>query len=353
MAATTWQAARVSRGEVGDAVRRVQIADLAGDRLTWPQGPTRTVTVLDLEDYAALDHHVVASAREALLGRPADLVVGTSRAPLSSGTASLLDALALTCAPGGPGTTWVDRPVEEVLAGISHAPVAAAVLVAHLRATADCPVGSALAAESAAYSVLQSAPEFRRWLARRPASVGDATPVRVERSGDVLHLTLDGAARHNAFGAGTRDELLEALHLAAVDPTITTVELRGAGSTFCSGGDLAEFGTAPDPATAHLLRVQHSPALAVHRLRDRVRPVLHGACIGAGIEIPSFADRVVARDGTWFRLPELAMGLIPGAGGTVGITRRIGRWRCAWMALTGLPVDLDTALTWGLVDDRA
>jgi enoyl-CoA hydratase/carnithine racemase len=88
----------------------------------------------------------------------------------------------------------------------------------------------------------------------------------------------------------------------------------------------------------------------VHAIRDRVTVRLHGACVGAGIEIPAFAGRVIASPGTYFQLPELAMGLIPGAGGTVSITRRAGRHRLLWMALTGTKVAADTALGWGLVD---
>ncbi|MDQ6696224.1 MAG: enoyl-CoA hydratase/isomerase family protein, partial [Actinomycetota bacterium] len=53
---------------------------------------------------------------------------------------------------------------------------------------------------------------------------------------------------------------------------------------------------------------------------------------------------------TTFRLPELAMGLVPGAGGTVSLPRRIGRHRTAWLALTGASIDAPTALDWGLVD---
>jgi enoyl-CoA hydratase/carnithine racemase len=49
-------------------------------------------------------------------------------------------------------------------------------------------------------------------------------------------------------------------------------------------------------------------------------------------------------------LPELSLGLIPGAGGTVSVTRRIGRWRTAYLVLSGRTVDPDTALRWGLVD---
>jgi enoyl-CoA hydratase/carnithine racemase len=51
-----------------------------------------------------------------------------------------------------------------------------------------------------------------------------------------------------------------------------------------------------------------------------------------------------------FGLPELSLGLIPGAGGTVSVTRRIGRWRTAYLVLSGRTIDADTALAWGLVD---
>ena len=76
----------------------------------------------------------------------------------------------------------------------------------------------------------------------------------------------------------------------------------------------------------------------------------HGPCIGAGIEVPAFAGSVLASPGTTFRLPELRMGLIPGAGGTVSIPRRIGRWRTAYLALSGAPIGIETAQAWGLVD---
>jgi enoyl-CoA hydratase/carnithine racemase len=91
-------------------------------------------------------------------------------------------------------------------------------------------------------------------------------------------------------------------------------------------------------------------AARVDRCHERVVARVHGACIGAGIEIPSFAGRIVARSDSFFQLPELAMGLVPGAGGTVGITRRIGRWRTAYLALSGVRLDVGTALDWGLVD---
>jgi enoyl-CoA hydratase/carnithine racemase len=78
--------------------------------------------------------------------------------------------------------------------------------------------------------------------------------------------------------------------------------------------------------------------------------VVHGPCFGAGVELPAFAGHVIARPGTTFTLPEMAMGLLPGAGGTVSLPRRIGPARAAWLALSGATLDLATALEWGLVD---
>jgi enoyl-CoA hydratase/carnithine racemase len=67
--------------------------------------------------------------------------------------------------------------------------------------------------------------------------------------------------------------------------------------------------------------------------------------------LPAFASHVSAAPGATFCLPEVGMGLIPGAGGTAGIPRRIGRHRTAWLALTGTRLDAATALDWGLVDE--
>jgi enoyl-CoA hydratase/carnithine racemase len=127
--------------------------------------------------------------------------------------------------------------------------------------------------------------------------------------------------------------------------------LRGAGPSFCSGGDLDEFGTAPDVSTAHLIRTSRSAGHRIDQLRDRITAEVHGACIGAGMELPGFAGRVIAAPDARFALPELAMGLIPGAGGTVSLPRRIGRWRTAWLALSGAQIDAGTALRWGLIDE--
>ena len=209
-----------------------------------------------------------------------------------------------------------------------------------------------MAAESAVYSALQAGPEFAAWRAARPPRQRDdeGDPVRLERDGSCLDVTLDRPHVRNALNTAMRDALVEAFTLPALDPSITEVHLRGAGAAFCAGGDLDEFGSFPDPATAHLIRLRQSVGRAIDAVADRVTAHLHGACAGSGIELPAFAGRVVAAPDTRISLPELSLGLIPGAGGTVSLPRRIGRHRTTRLGLTGEQIDAETALEWGLVD---
>jgi len=120
----------------------------------------------------------------------------------------------------------------------------------------------------------------------------------------------------------------------------------------CTGhGDLDEFGEATDAGLAHVSRVARSAGSLMASLHDRIEVHVHGACIGAGIELPAFAHQVRARRDAFFELPEVSMGLIPGAGGTASILPRIGRHRMAAWALTGARIDAETAMSWGLVDE--
>jgi len=285
-------------------------------------------------------------------------------------------------APGGSDSTVLvarasdPQPVREaadvvvaddgeqaaVEGAIATNPQAATALALVLRDVGDRSIADGLLVESATYSTLQAGPEAQRWLAARRRTSGVPAPasvrsegrevVRVARTGDGLRLTLDRPEVHNAFSAAVREGLLDGLAVAAAVPELQVV-IDGAGPSFCSGGDLTEFGTASDPATAHLVRVTRSVGRALASMADRVEVRLHGACVGAGVELPAFAGRVVATPDTRFRLPEVSMGLVPGAGGTISIPKRIGRQRTMWLALTGAWVDATTALAWGLVDELA
>ena len=218
------------------------------------------------------------------------------------------------------------------------------------------PTLAGVVTESLAYSTLQAGPEFARWLDERgPARMPEIVdPVQARRDGDTLRIRFNRPQRHNAFSTDARAALLEALAVARLDPSVTGIVLSGNGPSFCSGGDLAEFGTFADPASAHLARTRHSPALALDGLTARLgracRAEVHGRVLGSGLEMAAFCGWIAARDDSVFGLPELGLGLIPGAGGTVSVTRRIGRWRTAYLVLSGHTVDVDTARAWGLVD---
>ncbi len=260
-----------------------------------------------------------------------------------------------------PRTVCVDS-VPDVLAVLQRRcstwPVAAATGDDVLRAVdISAPAFAGVITESLAYSTLQSGAEFAAWLHRRgPRTVPDeADPVLADRDADTLRIRFNRPRRHNAFTTAARAALLDALTVARLDPTVTEVVLSGTGPSFCSGGDLDEFGTFSAPAAAPLARTRHSPALALDELRgrlgQRLRAQIHGQVLGSGLEMAAFCGRVSADPQTRMGLPELELGLIPGAGGTVSITRRIRRWRTAYLFLTGVLIDARQALQWGLVDE--
>ncbi len=252
---------------------------------------------------------------------------------------------------------FANSAVAELAARVQRWPLAAAVCDDVLRSVDPAgPTLAGVATESLAYSTLQGGPEFARWLAERgPACMPEiADPVQAHRDGNTLRIAFNRPQRHNAFSTDARAALLEALTVAQLDPSVDEVVLTGNGPSFCSGGDLDEFGTFSDPAGAHLARTRHSPALVLDALTARLggacRAQVHGQVLGSGLEMAAFCGRVEARPDAVFGLPELGLGLIPGAGGTVSVTRRIGRWRTAYLVLSGQSVDTDTALAWGLVD---
>jgi enoyl-CoA hydratase len=240
---------------------------------------------------------------------------------------------------------------EALIENIARAPKAAAIAVQVLRGAEGLDVERALSWESMGYGLLQASAEHQAWLgARAPANNPAPRRVRLERRGDVLCVTLDRPHARNAIDRAMRDELFNAFAIAALDPELREVRLRAEGAAFSIGGELGEFGSTRDGASAHLIRARTLPALALARRREIVNVHIQGACIGAGLELAAFAGRVTASSDAWFQLPELAMGVIPGAGGCVSIPRRIGRQRAALLLLSGRRINAATALRWGLVD---
>lgn len=267
------------------------------------------------------------------------------------------DAL-VTVHPAAPAP-WVgvaparlDQQLATAAAAVRRTPVAATMAARVVRLVADLDPDAALDVESLAYSTLLGGAEFARW--RGPQAGGpdpdrSAPLVEYARERDHVTLTLTAPASRNAMTAAMRDALYEALVNVLEDPSLPTVDLCGAGRCFSTGGDLAEFGKARDLAAAHVIRTQRSCARVLHRLGRRATARLHGACIGSGIEIPAAAAHRVGAADLVVQLPELRMGLIPGAGGTVTIGRAIGRHRLLWLLLGGFRIDAQRALAWGLI----
>jgi len=268
----------------------------------------------------------------------------------------LFDCL-LTTAPNPP-KPWVHVPdigrwVDSVSERIAKTPIAAAICMSVLRIGETASTSDALKIESTAYSALLGGDEFRRWHARcktvPQCMEEDGPPVIFERTDDHITLTLARPGSNNPMTADMRDALWEALAAVLDDPLQPTVLLRGAGACFSTGGHLPEFGSAVDLAKAHVVRTARSCAALLYELGERAEVELHGVCVGSGIEVPTAAARRRAIVGASFQLPELGMGLMPGAGGTVTIARAIGRHRTAAMVLSGRRISAQIALDWGLV----
>ncbi len=264
-------------------------------------------------------------------------------------------------------TTHVDAPApwisvqadrltaytETLADAVRRHPVAATMMARILRLNEELPFEHALDVESLAYSTLLGGEEFRNWRAKQPQRTAMLSPaaelVKFIRTDDKITLTLNDPERDNAMTAAMRDTLYNALANCLDDPSTPFVRIEGHGRCFSTGGHLPEFGSANDLAKAHIVRTLHSCTLALHRLGERASVFLHGACIGSGLEVPAAARHRIASPNAWFQLPELQMGLIPGAGGTVSVSRGIGRHRTAWMLLSGKRVTAREALSMGLI----
>jgi len=249
-----------------------------------------------------------------------------------------------------------DAELARVVSRIERNPMAAAVLVQVLRSVDCLDTWSALAIESLGYSTLQAGTEFSRWLtAERQVRPRRYVPTRedlvlLERQGERLSIVLNSPDTRNSLSVAMRDSLTDAFKLVAMDDSISRVDVSGNGPCFSAGGDLGEFGSLLDPLDAHRARMLRMPARYLAPFGANYHFRLHGACIGAGIELPAFAGHLAATRDAFFQLPEVGMGLIPGAGGCVGISRRIGRRRTALMALLGERISAERALDWGLID---
>ena len=148
-----------------------------------------------------------------------------------------------------------------------------------------------------------------------------------------------------------RDELYETLKLLRDDPNAKVAILKGSGERgFCAGADLTEFGTAPSQVIAREVRWERDLWGLFHTQPKPIVAALHGYVIGSGIEIASLCDIRIAADNWIFRMPEVALGMVPAAGGTQTIPRLIGTSRTSEFILSNRVMEVGEARKIGLVD---
>lgn len=161
--------------------------------------------------------------------------------------------------------------------------------------------------------------------------------------GNILVLTLNNPPV-NALGVEIRRGLLAAIDSANDNPAVKAILLVGAGRHFCGGADIREFGKTPQ-----------APALpeVVKRIEDSSKPVLaaiQGVALGGGLEVALAAHYRLATGSARLGLPEVLLGLLPGAGGTQRLPRLIGAKAALELMLSGRHLSAREALDLGLVD---
>ena len=151
----------------------------------------------------------------------------------------------------------------------------------------------------------------------------------------------------NALSRDVRAALVEALDEAVADDSVRAIVVACAGNTFCAGADIREFDLPPQPP--HLTDV-------IQRFEDAAKPVvaaLHGNALGGGCELAAGCHYRVAARGTKIGLPEVNLGLLPGAGGTQRMPRLVGFDAALALMLDGKPRAIEAAEAAGFVDEIA
>jgi enoyl-CoA hydratase len=174
--------------------------------------------------------------------------------------------------------------------------------------------------------------------------------VRREGRGAVALLTLDRPKALNALDRATLEALAARCAELAGDRSVRAVVLTGEGRAFCAGADVAEM-RAHDPAAAEAFsRLGHSAFAALESLPAPVIAAVNGYALGGGCELALACDWIYASARARFGQPEVALGLIPGFGGTTRLVRRVGVGWAKEIALGGEPIDAETALRIGLAN---
>jgi len=172
----------------------------------------------------------------------------------------------------------------------------------------------------------------------------------INKDTKVARLILNRPNRANAFNADFMTEINKALSELEIDENVRTVVITGAGANFCGGADFAAFASGQVDAAISFSEAPHEVFTRIEIFPKPVIAAINGPAMGGGLELALACDVRIMNKTAIVRLPELTLGLLPGAGATQRLGRLIGWARAREMILLTDPVGADKALEWGLVN---
>jgi enoyl-CoA hydratase/carnithine racemase len=182
-----------------------------------------------------------------------------------------------------------------------------------------------------------------------PATATAYRNLIVRTDGPAARITLNRPEKRNALSKELMQELIAALRETSTQANIRAIVLDGAGAAFSAGHDLAEM-VGSDPT--FLDQLFTTCTIMMETIHDLPQPVIakvHGVATAAGCQLVAACDLAVAAQGTRFATPGVKIGLFCSTP-MVPVSRAVGRKRAMQMLLTGEPIDADTALDWGLIN---
>jgi enoyl-CoA hydratase/carnithine racemase len=177
----------------------------------------------------------------------------------------------------------------------------------------------------------------------------ESSPVLYVKDGAVAVVSLNRPRQLNAYNMAMRDALYAALEAVRDDPEVRVMILRGNGPSFCTGGDLTEFGSAASAVAARDARWRRDVWGLLYGLGKPTIAMVHGYVVGGGLEMALLCDLCLAASDARFFYPETGLAMIPGVAGTQTTPRLAGRGRALDLVLTGREITASQALEWNLV----
>ncbi|CAH0026097.1 unnamed protein product [Clonostachys rhizophaga] len=161
-------------------------------------------------------------------------------------------------------------------------------------------------------------------------------------------LALNRPSKRNALSQELIGLLLEHLTAASSDKSVRAIVITGSSTFFCAGADIKEISNL-DGEEARRVRYLEDLCLGLRSVRKPLLAAVEGMALGGGFEVALMCDLIFASSASQFGLPEVSIGLLPGAGGTQRLTSAVGKFKAMQMILLGTPITASDAMSAGLV----